>query len=359
MKSGFKWAFGILIGLIFMYLSIRDWPLDILFSGGVHWQILTLYSKNWSINFGWVIAYFGTLISMHIFRTWRWKPLLAPITKVSFWKLNRYCAVGFMMVFLLPFRLGELVRPYLISSEKENNISMSTALASIFVERTMDGVMIAGLMTMVIIFSTWTGSSPVLARLRAGSFIALVVFAALIAFLAALYVFKERASNLVYKVLSYVNEHLALKVRDMSERFLHGLTMFRSPGHFAWFIFLSALYWMSNGFGLYILARGFHIQIPVVAAFAMMSTVVIGMMIPNSPANIGSFWFFLIMPLEAYGVSISEPNVVMYSLSVWLIQLIQLVLFGGYFIATGKVRIHGILKKQETDMNKNMETSTK
>ena len=335
-----------------MYLSFREWPLDRLFEGGVHWEGLELYSQNWSIHMGWVLAYFGTLVSMHIFRTWRWKPLLAPITRVSFWKLNRYCAVGFMMVFLLPFRLGELVRPYLVSSEPENKISMSTALASIFVERTMDGVMIAGLMTLVIVFSTWTGASPVLNRLRAGSFLALAVFVGLITFLITLYIFKERAANLVYKILSHINEHFALKIKDMSERFLHGLTMFRNPRHFAWFVTLSTMYWLSNGFGLYILARGFHINIPIVAGFAMMSTVVIGMMIPNSPANIGSFWVFLVMPLTAYGIpSTDAPNIIMYSLSVWLLQLIQLVLFGGYFIATGKVGTHGIIPTQRIKEN--------
>lgn len=351
MKTSLKWLFGALVGLVFMYFSFREWPLGRLFAGGVHWQGLTLYSKNWSIHMGWMVAYFGTLISMHIFRTWRWKPLLAPVTRVSFWKLNRYCAVGFMMVFLLPFRLGELVRPYLVSSDQDNRISMSTALASIFVERTMDGVMIAGLMTSVIVFSTWTGVSPVLDRLRIGSFIALAVFAGLITFLVAIYIFKERASNLVYKILSIANERLALKIKDMSERFLHGLTMFKNPRHFIWFVILSALYWMSNGFGLYVLARGFHIQIPVVAAFAMMSTVVIGMMIPNSPANIGSFWIFLVMPLAAYGVSPTTSRVVMYSLSVWMIQLIQLTLFGGYFIVNGKIRLHGIMPTQKIEEN--------
>ncbi len=345
MKNGLKWLFGILVGALFIYLSVREWPLHTLFAGGVHWRGLTLYSDNWSINLTWVVAYFGTLISMHIFRTWRWQPLLAPVTRVGFWKLNRYCAVGFMMVFLLPFRLGELVRPYLVSSERENHIRMSTAMASIFVERTMDGVMVAGLLTLVVVFSTWSGASPVLDRLRAGSFIALAVFTGLITFLAALYIFKERASNLIYRVLAVVNKRLARKIKGMSERFLHGLSMFRTPKHFAWFVVLSSLYWMSNGFGLYILARGFHIHIPVVAAFAMMSAVVVGMMIPNSPANIGSFWYFLVMPLGAYGISPSEPKVVMYSLAVWTIQLIQLSLFGGYFLVRGQVKLGGIFAK--------------
>ena len=174
-----------------------------------------------------------------------------------------------------------------------------------------------------------------------------VWFAGLISFLIALYLFRERTTNLVYNLVHPISEKLAHRIKDILERFLLGLRMFKKPRHFIEFFVLSTLYWLSSGFGLYILARGFHIQIPVVAAFAMMSMVVIGMMIPNSPANIGSFWYFLVLPLTAYSVSPDAPNVVMYSLAVWTIQLIQLTLFGGYFLALGKINVAGFLFRQK------------
>jgi hypothetical protein len=69
----------------------------------------------------------------------------------------------------------------------------------------------------------------------------------------------------------------------------------------------------------------------------MMASVVVGMMIPNSPANVGSFWFFLFKPLELYGVGATSLQATAAALGIWLIQLLQLLLFGGYFLLRGRV----------------------
>jgi hypothetical protein len=70
----------------------------------------------------------------------------------------------------------------------------------------------------------------------------------------------------------------------------------------------------------------------------MEATIVIGMLIPNSPANVGSFWYFLLLPLGLYGVKQGDPSALIYGLCVWLTQLLQLSAFGGYFLLRGKVR---------------------
>ncbi len=338
MKTLIKWIIGIAIGVAFIWLSIRHWPAGKILEGGIHLSGSRLYSKNWSLNLWYVLFYFLTLVSMHIFRTWRWQPLLAPVKKLDFWRLNRYCAVGFLMVFILPLRLGELVRPYLAASEKENGIPMSTALASIFLERTMDGLMVGLLLSIILFFTHPEGPYKDLAEsIRMGSYITLAVFASAVGVLALIYVYQERAAMAAYAVLSKISESIALKVKGIIERFIKGLSMIPNFRYLFMFILLSAGYWFSNGFGLYVLARGFNIHIPLIAGFAMMSTVVVGMLIPNSPANIGSFWYFLVLPLPLYGIANNDPKVIVYSLSVWLIQLIQLSLFGLYFIVTGKV----------------------
>src|SRR5215468_2652021 len=62
-----------------------------------------------------VFGYFALLICVHLVRTVRWGLLLQPLGKVSFLRLNTATAVGYMLLVLLPLRLGELARPLLIS----------------------------------------------------------------------------------------------------------------------------------------------------------------------------------------------------------------------------------------------------
>ena len=49
----------------------------------------------------------------------------------------------------MPMRLGELVRPALISTQA--SIRRSTALATIVVERVIDGVMVAGFLAVALL----------------------------------------------------------------------------------------------------------------------------------------------------------------------------------------------------------------
>jgi len=133
----------------------------------------------------------------------------------------------------------------------------------------------------------------------------------------------------------------------MADRFMAGLAVFPDVPNFLLFLLMSLLYWCSNGLGLWVLAHGFQMPaagggwvplgIPLVGCFAMMSTIVVGMMIPNAPANIGSFWYFLLKPMELYGIAAGNAAGLAFALTVWTLQLVQLLVFGGWFIARGQV----------------------
>jgi hypothetical protein len=60
----------------------------------------------------------------------------------------------------------------------------------------------------------------------------------------------------------------------------------------------------------------------------MMACVVVGMMIPNAPANAGSFWTFLLLPAGLYGIDDQAPRTVAFGLGLWFAQTLQQTLFG-------------------------------
>jgi uncharacterized protein (TIRG00374 family) len=76
-------------------------------------------------------------------RALRWRRLTAPVveTPLPVGSLYRATAVGFMTSALFPLRLGEIVRPWLLSRETE--ISASAALGTVALERALDFAAIA------------------------------------------------------------------------------------------------------------------------------------------------------------------------------------------------------------------------
>jgi uncharacterized protein (TIRG00374 family) len=78
------------------------------------------------------------LTCVHLCRTVRWGILLEPVAKVPFARLNAVAAVGFMALVLLPFRIGEFARPYLVAERPK--LRVSAALSSVVVERVVDGI---------------------------------------------------------------------------------------------------------------------------------------------------------------------------------------------------------------------------
>ena len=75
------------------------------------------------------------------------------------------------------------------------------------------------------------------------------------------------------------------------------------------FVIWSAVYWIANGLGVYVLARGFGLDLSVVGAFATMGVCAVGIMLPNSPGLIGQFQYFTLLGLGLYlGFDARQPQ---------------------------------------------------
>lgn len=69
---------------------------------------------------------------------------------VRFWRMFSILSVGYLAINVMPFRLGEFVRPYLLA-EREG-VPFGAALAAVFVERLLDTLM---LLVMLLAVAFW------------------------------------------------------------------------------------------------------------------------------------------------------------------------------------------------------------
>jgi uncharacterized membrane protein YbhN (UPF0104 family) len=131
-------AFGIALSLVFLYLALRGVdPQDL-------WMAITSFNWWWALPFTVL-----TLFSMWL-RAWRWRYFLLPTADLSTARLFGPMMAGFAMNGLLPARLGEFARAYVLG--RKENLPFSRIFGTIVVERIFDMFILLGLL--VYVFST-------------------------------------------------------------------------------------------------------------------------------------------------------------------------------------------------------------
>ena len=135
-------SIGLLISVFSMWQIFRDTPLD---------ELLAALSKP---NYLWLVPNMLFVMGSMFQRAYRWKYMLAPIKKVRYPNLLAATCIGFMANNILPLRLGEYARAHSLSHQDED-VSKSSALATIFIER-----MVFDLFALLLIFGVVLYISP-------------------------------------------------------------------------------------------------------------------------------------------------------------------------------------------------------
>jgi uncharacterized protein (TIRG00374 family) len=245
-----------------------------------------------------LLAYLALLATTHFFRAWRWNNLLRPIgAELPPGKLLTISSVGFMAILALPARLGEFTRPFLV--RRKGKVSASAVLGTVAVERIVDGLVVS-----LLVF----GCCFALRGPAAPSWMMPVAYASLGIFLAAMtfLLFALRWPRATCRIavtlsgLRLVSARVAEKLEEKLEQMISGFLVLRDRRNLAVFVLWSAVYWVCNGLSMWVLARGMHLDLPVVGAFATMGLVAVGITLPNSPGLVGQFHWFTMLGLSLY-----------------------------------------------------------
>ncbi|HET8722794.1 MAG TPA: lysylphosphatidylglycerol synthase transmembrane domain-containing protein [Anaeromyxobacteraceae bacterium] len=287
-------------------------------------------------DYAWLVPYVGILAVIHLARTLRWGILLEPVAKVPFSRLNAVSAVGFMALMVLPFRIGEFARPYLIAERPR--IRVSATLSSVVVERVADGLFTAALLVLTLL--AVPEGTPGLHLLRVGGLAVFGAFAALLAFLVVAYRNRALAVRITHRLLDPLSPRLAAKVSGMMDAFIHGLRLVPSRSKVALFFALTAGYWLLNGWGMGILARAFGLYLTPVQSFTTLGVLVVGVMIPAGPGMVGTFQAATVLGLSLFlPQETLDTHGTAYANVLWAVQLAFTTLLGLFFLFSRHIRI--------------------
>jgi hypothetical protein len=249
---------------------------------------------------------------------------------------------------VMPLRLGELARPYLASEYL--GVRKSGALASIVVERVVDGFAF-GLLMVALLWSVpaagvYVGTVHVSAySLRTGGVLAAAIFGGLAVALMLAYRHREPAGRLLRRTVGLVSPGLAERLAGMLEAFTDGLAVVPSARKVAQYLVYTVLFWGGAAAGQYTVARAFGFHLGAFESLSILTMQVMGAMIPAGPGMIGTTQFFTMLGLSLFApgrctaaVSAAFANVG------WALNFGQQVLTGCFFLVTGRVRMTGLLR---------------
>jgi uncharacterized membrane protein YbhN (UPF0104 family) len=230
-------------------------------------------------------------------------------------------SVGLPAAFFLPLRLGELVRPAMLSRV---GVPFAGAMAAVAVERIADGLFNVGLFFLLL------GTLPADAipgEVRALSQLALGGFGGGLLFLVAAYFARQPVLGLLEKIVSPISKALATKLVHLTSTFLDGLTAVGTAPRFLAFLGLTAFFWLSNGVATWILASSYVGTLPLAAGSFAICTTVFAVMIPAGPAFAGTLEAGFRLGLTPYGVASSETAVI--ALASHAVHLVMMAAFAG------------------------------
>ncbi len=279
---------GILVSTVLLYLAFRKVDVHLLAESLAQAEYIWL-----------VPAFFLMLISM-VFRALRWKCLIRPIAEVKFVHLFSASAIGLMANNLLPARLGEIARAWVIGEKA--GISKTASFATIVVERIFDGFTVIFFLVVVLLFGGLDFPAPM--RKVAYAVVAFYILA--LVSLAMLRFKREKAFSLVKALTARLPAGTAVKMTKLLESFVEGLTVLKRPRDIAAAGLLSFLVWIPNILVMHIVIRSFGLDIQVLASITVFIIVTFGIMIPSAPGFVGTIQYCFVIGLSLFGVAKSE-----------------------------------------------------
>ena len=350
-----QFIIGIIISLIFFAFALVDIDLSKVWTAFTQANYLALIPAL-------LIYFVGVWI-----RAIRWRILLRPILPAkadsSVKSIYHVVVIGYMGNNVLPARIGELVRAFVLSLR--TGVRKTATLATILVERIFDGLIMIGFGAAAILIvlivdsdALMTGEGHRLGNFLTSLSIPLTIGA--VVFLGALVAFLVVASSpdIMRKVANFGFRFLPKGLHKRGDRlldsFISGLAALRSPSNTAAVFGLTILAWLCET-GMYFIIGywGFDLRgtdglpLPFYVYLLATAAVNLGTLIPQAPGYAGVFEAIAKAVLVgAFGV---EQNASLsYVLVLHATLLIPVTLLGFYYMARESISYSQLVNLEET-----------
>ncbi len=310
MKSrGLRIVLSIVISAVFLGFALR----------GVQWDKAGDALR--AANYWWVVAMLPVTVWSLLIRAQRWRVFLQGVGVPPLRPLVSATNIGFFANMVLPLRIGEVLRPVLLS--RLATLPLSGVLASVLLERIFD------MFTILFLFGLSASLVNVSDQVRQWGWI----LSGLALAVAAVIVLIRLQERLALSIARKLADLLPAKIGDaafgFAKGFVQALEMLDSPiaylRAFGWSLYLWFVISLVYAFGFW----AFHLEVPALRGALVLTTLVaIAVSVPSAPGFIGSFQLGCVLGLKIFGIDESEA--IAYSLVVHATQFIGCIAAGMY-----------------------------
>ena len=263
-----KFILGVLISVIGLYYAFRQ----------INFWELWISIKN--VNFILVILAIVILLLSNVIRAWRWQILVKPIKDVSFEPAFSSIMIGYFGNSVLPFRMGEFLRAFVVADK--TSLTASTAFGTIVIERILDfiGLSIVILLIMTVYPLTSVG----------GSIIIGVIVLSLTSFI-FFFLFGGFKSSLLVKIekLSLLRIGLLHKILLFIKNFLDGATTIRATNKLGIILLYTLIIWIMYYCSTYLATIAIGIELEWFGFGVLLISTTLAISIPAAPGYIGTY----------------------------------------------------------------------
>jgi hypothetical protein len=300
---------SVAISLLFLAFAIR----------GVDWEEAVAALRT--ANYFWILPTLPVTFWTLYIRAQRWRVFLHAVGVPAMRHLVAATNIGFMANMVLPLRIGEVVRPVLVS--RRGRLPLSGVLASVLLERIFD------MFTILLLFGVSASIVSVSDDVRKWGWMLMGLATTVAAIIVLIRWQEELALGLTRRIADLLPPKIGNGLYGFAAGFVKALEMLDSPATFlrafAWSLFL----WIVIA-GVYTFAfLSFHMEVPIlVGSLVLTAVVAIAVSVPSAPGYIGSFQLGCVLGLAIF--DISKNDAIAFSIVVHLTQFVSVIAAGLY-----------------------------
>ncbi|WP_304332415.1 lysylphosphatidylglycerol synthase transmembrane domain-containing protein [Brachyspira innocens] len=250
--------------------------------------------------------------------------------------------IGYMGNNILPAKLGEVARAYILGVKED--VSKSALIASVVTERLFDVITGGVILCLSVIFI------PNLPQTVTYAAIALFVLS-IVGFLVLIFLVWKRdfAHKVFHKVFGILPKNIGDKLILFSCNFIDGIGFKNDAKHIFLIFFYTILYLIGQILTISFLLMAFDIKASPIIALFMFAVGGFGFAVPSAPSGIGPFEWAIIFGLSLIGVdrTVAAP----YALVYHMMGILPIVVIGFIFLFMLGVDLKTATKSDNNEAN--------
>jgi glycosyltransferase 2 family protein len=295
-----------------------------------------------AIHWQWIaLAVFCDIISYYC-QGWRWRLILGSVGKIKSIKTTQAIYAGLFTNEILPLRIGEMVRTYLVS--RWLSAPFYSIIPSLAIERLFDGIWLG----------IGIGLTALFVHLPQNLTNAVEILGVIVLVSTAIFIFLilHKEKTIDKKSFSKIaNQKRRKTIGSFLGDMARGIREIGTSRNFYQAFVVSSLVLIFQILAFWLVMVGYGLPILLWEGAAAMMIVHLGTAIPNAPSNIGTYQFFTVIGVTLFGVD--KTAATGFSVVVFMVLTLPLWLIGLFAISRTGMKLKDIRNDLSIMMKRN------